>query len=87
MIKPFKCAICEKRFGSEQAARQHISSKHFDELVFCDAPDVTSEAQSEETEPDWSRECETCGSTPIVPVTGMCGPCTFGTADAIGGNW
>lgn len=40
-----------------------------------------------ETEPDWSSECEVCGSRPIVPITGMCGPCTFGEAETIGGNW
>lgn len=28
--------------------------------------------------------CEVCGQTPIIRESGMCGPCTFGTADAIG---
>jgi hypothetical protein len=37
--------------------------------------------------PDWSRKCEVCSATPIVPVTGMCGPCTFGEAETAGGNW
>lgn len=37
--------------------------------------------------PDWTHECECCGATPIVPATGMCGPCTFGEADTAGGNW
>lgn len=39
------------------------------------------------TEPDWSRECEVCGQSPAVPVTGLCGPCTFGEAETAGGNW
>ena len=39
------------------------------------------------TEPDWSQTCEVCGMSPIVPVTGLCGPCTFGEADTIDGNW
>lgn len=38
-------------------------------------------------EPDYSGECEVCGQSPIVPATGMCGPCTFGEADTAGGNW
>lgn len=45
-----------------------------------DAPDP-------ETEPDWKGKCELCGASPIVPITGMCGPCTFGEADTAGGNW
>lgn len=39
------------------------------------------------TRPDWTRACTNCGQSPIVPVTGLCGPCTFGEADTIGGNW
>lgn len=38
-------------------------------------------------EPDWSRTCEVCGARPVVPSTGMCGPCTFGEAETAGGNW
>lgn len=44
-------------------------------------------ADNNDTTPDWNQECEVCGETPIVPFTGMCGPCTFGEADTIGGNW
>jgi hypothetical protein len=40
-----------------------------------------------DTEPDWGGTCEVCGESPIVPATGMCGPCTFGEADTAGGNW
>jgi hypothetical protein len=39
------------------------------------------------SEPDWEGKCENCGESPIVPETGMCGPCTFGEADTVGGNW
>ena len=28
--------------------------------------------------------CIVCGQWPILSQTDMCGPCTFGTADAIG---
>lgn len=40
-----------------------------------------------DTEPDWEGKCEVCGQSPIVPETGMCGPCTFGEAETAGGNW
>lgn len=42
---------------------------------------------SESAIPDWTGQCEICGESPIVPQTGMCGPCTFGEADTLGGNW
>lgn len=37
--------------------------------------------------PDWSQKCDNCDQTPVVPLTGLCGPCTFGEAATIGGNW
>lgn len=37
--------------------------------------------------PDWFGQCSVCGQSPTVPETGMCGPCTFGESDTIGGNW
>ncbi len=40
-----------------------------------------------DTEPDWTGSCESCGASPIVPVTGLCGPCTWGEAETAGGNW
>lgn len=40
-----------------------------------------------EDTPDWSRTCESCGDTPVHPVSGMCGPCTFGEASTAGGDW
>jgi hypothetical protein len=38
-------------------------------------------------DPDWSRTCKVCEARPVVPSTGMCGPCTFGEAETAGGNW
>lgn len=48
-------------------------------------PDETPELSPEDTEPDYEGECEVCGNSPIVPITGMCGPCTFGEASTIDG--
>lgn len=36
---------------------------------------------------DYTRECEVFESKPVVNATGLCGPCTFGEADTVGGNW
>ncbi len=40
-----------------------------------------------EFEPDWDDPCQVCKGVPTVPISGMCGPCTFGEADTHGGNW
>ena len=38
-------------------------------------------------EPDWAGSCDVCGSAPVVPLTGMCGPCSFGEGETASGNW
>ena len=46
--------------------------------------DMTAE---EAFKADWERECEVCSAKPVVNATGMCGPCTFGEAETVDGNW
>ena len=41
----------------------------------------------EQARPDWTKRCLNCGAAPILPITGLCGPCTFGEADMSGGAW
>lgn len=40
-----------------------------------------------EIKPDYTKKCIVCGASPVMPVTQMCGPCTFGDASTFGGNW
>lgn len=65
--------------------RKRLTRNEKKEQLRKDLPE--DELSPEETEPDWSGFCNTCGATPIVPVTGMCGPCTFGEAETANGNW
>jgi hypothetical protein len=46
-----------------------------------------NEMRPEDIEPDWKKKCLSCGGLPTLPLTGLCGPCTFGEADTAGGNW
>lgn len=32
-------------------------------------------------------KCVNCGATPSLPLTQLCGPCTFGDPATAGGNW
>ncbi len=36
---------------------------------------------------DWTRGCQNCDQKPVVNMTGLCGPCTWGESDTINGNW
>jgi len=47
---------------------------------------LSQKETDEKLSPDWSRECGVCGGTPVVPVTDLCGPCTFGEAETAGGE-
>lgn len=70
------CNVCNKKI-KVTGWEDHMRTKH---------PDIEL-ASEEDTKPDWDHGCEVCGQRPIVPLTGMCGPCTFGKADTYGGNW
>lgn len=52
---------------------------------------MTKVAKAREAAPnidaDWGGRCDICGQSPTVPETGMCGPCTFGESETMGGNW
>lgn len=36
---------------------------------------------------NWNHKCGNCGQVPTVHPTGLCGPCCFGEADTVDGNW
>lgn len=36
---------------------------------------------------DYTTECMVCGAAPTVHPTELCGPCCFGEAETINGNW
>jgi len=77
---------CGKNFRTEQGLKDHQRDMNHsaETKKFKNAPRHTFDP---ETRPDWSGKCELCGEGPIVPATGMCGPCTFGEADTAAGNW
>lgn len=77
-MEKHRCPDCRKAFKTAASLNQHWAAKH--------APPDDGEIDPN-TEPDWDGECEVCGQSPIVPITGLCGPCTWGEADTIGGNW
>lgn len=71
-------ALRDGNYDKELVARQKKSATEMERVY---GP------ESESTEPDWTRKCGNCNETPVMPLTGMCGPCTFGEAETIGGNW
>ena len=57
----------------------------------CNKPTIghkgTAQACKSCTDPDWSKKCIVCMAIPVMPITEMCGPCTFGEAETANGNW
>jgi hypothetical protein len=84
--------MANKRKSSRPRFSHHpgISDQHALEIVretLGTPKPVIAKPADPDTEPDWGGQCEVCGASPIVPATGMCGPCTFGEAETAGGNW
>jgi hypothetical protein len=70
--------------ASVDPARKDIRSKA-DRL--CKPSKIPTGETAEAFARDWTRNCEVCAEKPVVNVTGLCGPCTFGEAETYGGNW
>lgn len=51
--------------------------------------EITKEELTKMYAPNWDGTCDVCESDiePTVPMSGLCGPCHFGTARALGGSW
>lgn len=47
----------------------------------------TNARLKKELRPNWDESCDNCGQSPVVPMSGLCGPCHFGAADAVNGGW
>jgi len=52
----------------------------------------TQNIENQKQEPDpfekvWDVPCLVCDQVPTVRATELCGPCTFGEAETVGGNW
>ena len=50
-------------------------------------PKEITNKKKEVPDKNWGKACQCCGSYPTVRDTGLCGPCCFGEAETIGGNW
>lgn len=75
-----------KKIRDEKRSQGARAEKSVD-VLFEDVMNDEELDDSQETRPDWGSKCCVCGESPIVPVTGLCGPCTFGESDTAGGNW
>jgi hypothetical protein len=94
--KTIKCRECKQDFTFTEGEQDFYAQRDFSEPKRCkpcrDArkakrQNKTDGRNDSDTEPDWQTPCENCGQVPTLPMTGMCGPCTFGEAETVGGNW
>jgi len=90
--KPGTCPECGIGCPSQKSLKRHRVKQHgvaFPYPVFKKRkkPVSVNDDHDDETRPDWNGTCSQCGESPIVPLTGLCGPCTWGEAETIGGNW
>lgn len=50
-------------------------------------PDHDAKEEEFNADPNWDVACEVCEMLPTVGDIGLCGPCCFGEAETMGGNW
>lgn len=85
--KPHRCRDCDRRFGTMFALNQHCRDTGHGACSIQPSPPASPAEADDPFGKNWDGECENCGESPTVSATGLCGPCTFGEAETIGGNW
>ena len=68
-------------------ANRHTLSKRDPRRETLNMDEPLTAEEKNKVRPCWTENCENCRQYPIVPVTGLCGPCTFGEADTAHGAW
>ncbi len=51
------------------------------------APKPVAKQVREQFVKNWDEACIVCHGVPTVGLTELCGPCCFGEADTVNGNW
>jgi hypothetical protein len=85
--KTEECASCGKKFSPQGLFDHSAATGHNNGEAHANYLNSLFGGAEARTTPDWSGACDNCGASPVVPFSGLCGPCTFGEADTIGGNW
>lgn len=86
------CAILE---NLQLKSDGQLDKETLMKIVDLGTEDLTLEKQMELADKETAKEdgkifgeCESCGMhTVLVKEVGLCGPCCFGEADTINGNW
>ncbi len=86
------CAILE---NLQWKSDQQIDKATLMKFIDMGTEDITIEKKLEILDRETAKEpgkcfgeCESCGTkTVLVEAVGLCGPCCFGEADTINGNW
>jgi len=82
---------CGQSFTFTDKDQKFYKEKGFPNPKKCKACRQKKQNHREKTNLDDAKEwgtCESCGTeTFLVGEVGLCGPCCFGEADTINGNW
>ncbi len=86
--KLIECVECHRMFVFPPNEQAFYKKKGFSDPKRCKVcrAKKREEKKTEPKDKEWGN-CESCGNWQPLTEAGMCGPCTFGEADTIDGNW
>lgn len=92
-----QCVGCKKEFVFPVHEQKFFEKQGFTPPKRCRACRSKRRQEKEEKAPqksdgltgdkNWGVKCMVCNGEPTVGETGLCGPCCFGEADTVNGNW
>ncbi len=90
------CVGCKKEFVFSVKEQQFFDKNEFQKPKRClscrekrrmEKQKDAKPAEKLDTDKNYAIGCMVCGEKPTVGESGLCGPCCFGEAATIGGNW
>ena len=97
----FGCSKCNRTFKTKAGLKQHKKDRHptAKQRAYAEKRAARKAAALAEVEDppdphdgpdlftDYQRPCVVCNAVPTVGTIELCGPCCFGEADTVDGNW
>jgi hypothetical protein len=78
---------CAKKLTDNAKRRRlaYLLKQHLE--LDCEKLPETAATNERAFEKNWRIACLNCGERPTVGTTELCGPCCFGEAETVHGNW
>lgn len=90
MAKQITCSDCTQVFEFTDKDQAYFEKQAWKDPKRCKTCRIKRRAEKQTEDPaykNYNCKCQNCDQLPTVGDTGLCGPCCWGEAETVNGNW